>query len=367
VTGTTQRLLEHWRHHKFVGPQLFFCQLEAVETIIWLTEVAPKRAASKGLLDQLGRANEEANPELFRLAMKMATGSGTTTVLAMLIAWQTVNAARKDSKDFSRAFVIITPGITIRDRLRVLFPSEPDNYYGTREMVPPEMLPEVRRAEIVITNYHSFQHRKTLALPKVARSFLQGNAPEPLRTTETDAEMLDRACGKLLNYDRVNVINDEAHHCYRHRAGRDAEGTLTGDDKKEAAENEEAARLWINGIEALGRKLSKGVRAVYDLSATPFFLRGSGYDEGTLFPWVVSDFSLMDAIESGIIKLPRVPVTSTRHRAIPVSRSNPRWILLMPMQGLNGIFSRFTARRTRRRPRLCLCLLLVQRLNLHRE
>ena len=302
-------LLEHWRHHKFVGSQPFFCQIEAVETIIWLTEVASRRAASKGLLDQIAKANEEANPELFRLAMKMATGSGKTTVMAMLIAWQAVNAARKDSKNFSRAFLIVTPGITIKDRLRVLLPSEPDNYYETREIAPPEMLPEVRRAEIVITNYHAFQHRETLALPKVARSFLQGNDPEPLKTTETDAEMLDRACGKLLNYDRVNIINDEAHHCYRHKVGADAEGALTGDDKKEAAENEEAARLWINGIEALDRKLSKGVRAVYDLSATPFFLRGSGYPEGYLFPWVVSDFSLMDAIESGIVKLPRVPVS----------------------------------------------------------
>ena len=126
--------------------------------------------------------------------------------------------------------------------------------------------------------------------------------------------MLERACGKLLNYDRVNVINDEAHHCYRHKVGADAEGALTGDDKKEAAENEEAARLWINGIEALDRKLSKGVRAVYDLSATPFFLRGSGYPEGYLFPWVVSDFSLMDAIESGIVKLPRVPVSDNLRR-----------------------------------------------------
>jgi type III restriction enzyme len=309
VTGATQRLLEHWRHHEFNGPTPFFCQVEAVETIIWLTEVAPKRAASKGLLDLVAKYNEEANPGLFRLAMKMATGSGKTTVMAMLIAWQTVNAARKDSKDFSRAFLIVTPGITIRDRLRVLLPSEPDNYYETREIVPPEMLPEVRRAEIVIANYHAFQHRETLFLPKVARSFLQGNASEPLRTTENDADMLHRACGKLLNYDRVNVINDEAHHCYMHKVGGDVEGPLSGDEKKEAAENEEAARLWINGIKALDRKLSKGVRAVYDLSATPFFLRGSGYDEGVLFPWVVSDFSLMDAIESGIVKLPRVPVT----------------------------------------------------------
>ena len=98
--------------------------------------------------------------------MKMATGSGKTTVMAMLIAWQAVNAARKDSKDFSRAFLIVTPGITIKDRLRVLLPSEPDNYYETREIAPPEMLPEIRRAEIVITNYHAFQHRETLALPE---------------------------------------------------------------------------------------------------------------------------------------------------------------------------------------------------------
>lgn len=282
--------------------------------MIWLTEIAPRRAATRGLLDQIAKDNEEANPALFRLAMKMATGSGKTTVMAMLIAWQTINAARRETKNFSRAFLVVAPGITIKDRLRVLQPSEPGNYYDTREIVPPEMLPEIRRAEIVITNYHSFQLRETLAMPKAARSFLQGNDPEPVRTIETDSQMLDRACGKLLRFERVNVINDEAHHCYRHKVGGDDEGALTGEERKEAEQNEEAARLWINGVEALDRHLKKGrrsggVRAVYDLSATPFFLRGSGYQEGTLFPWVVSDFSLMDAIESGIVKLPRVPVT----------------------------------------------------------
>ena len=316
VTPATQRLLEHWRRPKaeWAGPRPFFCQIEAVETMIWLTEVAPRRAATRGLLDQIAKDNEEANPALFRLAMKMATGSGKTTVMAMMIAWQTINAARRETKDFSRAFLIVAPGITIKDRLRVLQPSELGNYYDTREIVPPEMLPEIRRAEIVITNYHAFQHRETLSIPKAARSFLQGNDPEPVRTTESDAQMLARACDKLLRFERVNVINDEAHHCYRHKVGGDAEGVLTGEDKKEAEQNEEAARLWINGIEALDRQLKKGkrsggVRAVYDLSATPFFLRGSGYNEGTLFPWVVSDFSLIDAIESGIVKLPRVPVT----------------------------------------------------------
>lgn len=306
VEPATQRLLDYWRNHNFSAIRPFFCQVEAVETIIWLTEVAPKRAATKGLLDQLVKANEEANPDLFRLAMKMATGSGKTTVMAMLIAWQTVNAVRKPtSKNFSRAFLIVAPGITIRDRLRVLLPSDPQNYYETRELIPPELVGEVRKAEIVITNYHAFKHRETLQIPKVAKGLLQGNDPEPIRTLESNAAMLERACGDLLSFRHVNVINDEAHHCYRHKVGGEEE-KLTGDEKKEADENEEAARLWINGIEALKRKV--GVRAVYDLSATPFFLRGSGYPEGFLFPWVVSDFSLMDAIECGIVKLPRVPV-----------------------------------------------------------
>lgn len=306
VSPATQRLLDYWRNHEFSAIRPFFCQVEAVETIVWLTEVAPKRPGGKKILEQLKQANVEANPDLFRLAMKMATGSGKTTVMAMLIAWQTVNSVRSpSSKLFSRAFLIVAPGITIRDRLRVLLPSDPDNYYETRELIPPELIGEVRKAEIVIANYHAFKHRELLKAPKVAKGLLQGNDPNPIKTLETDAEMLERACQDLLSFRNVNVINDEAHHCYRHKPDGEDEN-LTGEDKKEAEKNEEAARLWINGIEALKRKV--GVRAVYDLSATPFFLRGSGYPEGLLFPWVVSDFSLMDAIESGIVKLPRVPV-----------------------------------------------------------
>ncbi len=317
VTPATQRLLEHWRRPKeaWAGPRPFFCQIEAVETMIWLTEVATRRAATRGLLDQIAKDNEEANPALFRLALKMATGSGKTTVMAMLIAWQAINAARKESKDFSRAFLIVAPGITIKDRLRVLLPSEPGNYYDTREMVPPEMLPEIRRAEIVITNYHAFQHRETLAMPKAGAQLPAGQRAraDPARSKPT-LEMLERACGKLLRFERVNVINDEAHHCYRHKVGGDAEGALTGDDKKEAEQNEEAARLWINGIEALDRQLKKASAAAVSGPSTtspprPSSCAGRAICEGTLFPWVVSDFSLMDAIESGIVKLPRVPVT----------------------------------------------------------
>ena len=307
VTPATARLLQHWRHHDFQDVRPFFCQVEAVETMIWLTEVARANKRLYGdIWDHVYGANEQANPELVRLAMKMATGSGKTTVMAMLIAWQTVNTVRSPSSGlFSRGFLIIAPGITIRDRLRVLLPDDPENYYRTREILPPDMLPDIGKAKIVITNYHAFKLRETMELSKVGRAFLQGRG-EPVSTLQTEGQMLKNACGELLALKNVVVINDEAHHCYREKPESDEEEYLKGEDKDEAKENNEAARLWISGIEALKRKV--GVRAVYDLSATPFFLRGSGYAESTLFPWVVSDFSLMDAIECGIVKLPRVPV-----------------------------------------------------------
>src|SRR5579864_8984923 len=118
--------------------------------------------------------------------------------------------------------------------------------------------------------------------------------------------MIARVAPELMGRKRIIVLNDEAHHCYRHKVGGEEEEVLAAEDKEEAKKNDEAARVWISGIESFDRKL--GIDAIYDLSATPFFLRGSGYPEGTLFPWVVSDFGLLDAIESGIVKVPRLPV-----------------------------------------------------------
>jgi type III restriction enzyme len=141
VTPETARLLRHWRHHGFSGVRPFFCQVEAVETAIWLTEVAPQSKTGKRLLDHLTSANTDANPELMRLALKLATGAGKTTVMAMLIAWQTLNAVRRPaSKQFTRGFLICAPGLTIKDRLRVLQPNDPDSYYKDRELVPGDML-----------------------------------------------------------------------------------------------------------------------------------------------------------------------------------------------------------------------------------
>jgi len=307
VTPETARLLQHWRHHPFQGIRPFFCQVEAVETAIWLTEVAPKMGKRGAkFLEHVKGANEQANPELLRIALKLATGAGKTTVIAMLIAWQTINAVRHpNSKLFTRGFLIIAPGITIRDRLRVLQPNDPDSYYQSREIVPSDMLGDLDRAKIVITNYHAFKLRERMDVSKVGRSLLKGRGPD-LNTVETEGQMLQRVMPGLMGMKNILVLNDEAHHCYRERPDSHDVDDLKGDDKTEAKKNNEAARLWISGIEMVKRKL--GVRVVYDLSATPFFLRGSGYAEGTLFPWTVSDFSLMDAIECGIVKLPRVPV-----------------------------------------------------------
>src|SRR5438093_3140913 len=307
VTPETIRLLLHWRLHKFSGFRPFFCQVEAVETTIWLTEVAPHAGkAGKALLDHLRNASNDANPDLMRLALKLATGAGKTTVMAMLIAWQTINAVRRPgSARFTRGFLIVAPGLTIKDRLRVLQPNDPDSYYATRELVPTDLLEEVNRAKIVITNYHAFMLRERMEVSKGGRSLLQGRGRE-LQTLETEGQMLQRVMPDLMGMKNIRVLNDEAHHCYREKPKSEEEEDLKGEERKEAERNNAAARVWISGLEAANRKL--GIARVVDLSATPFFLRGSGYAEGTLFPWTMSDFSLMDAIECGIVKLPRVPI-----------------------------------------------------------
>ncbi len=307
VTPETARLLQHWRSHPFSGLRPFFCQVEAAETAIWLTEVAPKHKDWKRLLDHLASANREANPELMRLALKLATGAGKTTVMAMLIAWQTINAVRNPgSKHFTRGFLVCTPGLTIKDRLRVLQPNDPDSYYASRELVPGDMLDDLNRAKIVITNYHAFRLRERIQLAAGARALLRGRGGDALDTRETEGQMLQRVVPDLMGLKNVFVINDEAHHCYREKPKDADDEDLKGDERREAEKNNEAARVWISGLETVARRL--GCSRVIDLSATPFFLRGSGYAEGTLFPWTMSDFSLMDAIECGIVKLPRVPV-----------------------------------------------------------
>jgi len=187
----------------------------------------------------------------------------------------------------------------------VLLPNDPQNYYKQHDIVPSDLLPELDKAKFVITNFHAFKFRERISAGKITKQLLkQTNGVNPF--TETPDQMVRRVCRELGNKKNIIVINDETHHCYRRKPDGEEDEALKGDDRREAEQREEEARIWISGIEAVKAKL--GVKVVYDLSATPFFLRGSGYAEGTLFPWVVSDFSLIDAIESGIVKVPRVPV-----------------------------------------------------------
>lgn len=303
ITKTTRHLLEYWTNPDRER-KLFFCQIEALETAIYLSEVANKFNDS-WIENTIREQNEANNPGLYRIAFKMATGSGKTVVMAMLIAWQVLNKlADPQNAKFADSFLIVTPGITIRDRLRVLYPNDPQNYYQQRDIVPVSQMDDLGRAKIIITNFHTFKLRELVKTGKLTKNILANGKESAL--TETPDQMVRRVCREFGSKKNIIVINDEAHHCYRHKVEAEDE-KLTGDDRKEAEHREEEARVWISGLEAVKNKI--GIKQFYDLSATPFFLRGSGYSEGTLFPWVVSDFSLIDAIESGIVKVPRVPVS----------------------------------------------------------
>ncbi len=313
VTPTTGRLLEHW-HNPENEPRLFFCQREAVETAIYLNECENKNR-SDSFHKQLLAANNEANPDLYRVAFKMATGTGKTVVMGMLIVYHTLNKrANPRSERYADAFLIVTPGVTIRDRLQVLQPENPENDYQKMNLLPNADFDTLCQAKIVITNYHAFQTRKKEKLSKVSEQVLGKESAKNF--TETPDEMVTRVCRSLGRKKNIIVLNDEAHHCFRRK--QDEESELTEDNP----------RLWISGLDAVKAKI--GIKTVYDLSATPFFLSGSGYStttqsgkklkEGVLFPWVVSDFALIDAIECGIAKVPRVPVADDTMANDPIYR-----------------------------------------------
>jgi type III restriction enzyme len=307
VTPTTRALLEHWNDPERDNPVLF-CQREAAATAIYIAEAAP-RSGDVWIRNLLEAANAEHNNGLPRLALKMATGSGKTVVMAMLIAWQTLNkvANPRDAR-FARHFLVVTPGITIRDRLRVLRPEHPESYYRLRDLVPADLYGWLGQARMVITNFHALQLRETRegrGLASLTKGLLAGRADAPSPFLETPDQMVARVCRELgAGRREIVVLNDEAHHCYR------GEPVPDHDADAEARARNAQARVWFTGLERVRRKL--GIKTAYDLSATPFFLAGSGHPEGTLFPWTVSDFPLIDAIESGIVKIPRVPVDDGR-------------------------------------------------------
>ena len=192
---------------------------------------------------------EALTPQLNLRGVAGATGSGKTTVMAMLIAWQTINAVRRPgSKTFTRGFLVCTPGLTIKDRLRVLQPNDPDSYYASRELVPNDMLDEVNRAKIVITNYHAFKLRERMEISKGTRQALEGWRGEKMNTLETEGQMLQRVMPGLMNLKNIMVINDEAHHCYREKPRDDDDEDLTSIDVNEL---EDAADVATTGVDRL--------------------------------------------------------------------------------------------------------------------
>lgn len=312
VTPVSRKLLQHWADSSRED-RVLFCQREAAETAIFLTEVAGRTHGYADWRTRLEPENEAHNAGLPRVALKMATGAGKTVVMAMLIAWQTLNKVHspRDAR-FTNRFLVVTPGITIRDRLRVLLPQDTGNYYDLRDLIPPDLKGGLDHARIVITNYHAFglkDAQEVKGVAKNTRLLLKGNrTDDPFK--ESPQAMVSRVLRDLGGgpatrggsaSQQVIVFNDEAHHCY-------ADRIVTGGEKVTADEKDanEQARVWFKGLQAIAKHA--GIKQVFDLSATPFYLKGSGYNEGYIFPWTISDFSLMDAIESGIVKVPRTPV-----------------------------------------------------------
>jgi type III restriction enzyme len=327
TTRITRELLQFW----FLNPErdmtqsLFFAQREAIETAIWLNEVAEKSNVGQHILRQLEAAQKvSASPEnnLPRIAFKMATGSGKTVVMGALIAYHYFNRAEyRNDVRFADNFLLIAPGITIRDRLGVLrvdtrLGVDAEDYYHVRYLVPEtwrKEMPELNK-RLVITNYHAFE-------PKT----LQGNKRSPFdgkiqadgtkqEATEDSSQVIARLLGNFRPSSRLLVLNDEAHHCYLPREDKQkAEGEDTAEENRRAA-------VWFNGLVRITQRFK--VRSIYDLSATPFYLTGSGYDPYSLFQWVVSDFGLIEAVESGLVKIPFLPMRDdTQQIDLPVLRN----------------------------------------------
>ena len=321
----TKELLDYWFNNKerLTNLRLFFCQREAVETAVWLNEIA-ERDPNTGnfILNLLGERRHSVSDNdayvLPRTAFKMATGTGKTVVMAMLILYNYLNKrANPMDTHYADHFLICAPGITIRDRLGVLQIDhsnrannyERSDYYHQRGLIPQQFEKELGglNASITIVNFQQF-------LPRV----FSGKHASPLdgkqkwvdgeMVTQKDKEdysvMLNRILEKGVKGKRIVVINDEAHHCYLPKTNKDK--NLSDDEKNDLKQENETAMVWYEGLRQM-KLLGYKLQHVYDLSATPYYLKGSGYKEYSLFPWVVSDFGLVDAIESGLVKIPYLP------------------------------------------------------------
>jgi type III restriction enzyme len=298
VTSITRRLLEHWRDPEaFDARRFFFCQLEAVETLIWLTE-APAA-------ERVGITIPSDGGDFDRQCCKMATGTGKTVVMAMVIAWHILNkVANPQDARFSKNVLVVAPGLTVKKRLAVLEPAGAGNYYEAFDIVPSALLDKLRQGKVLIRNWHALAWESEVQIKK-RRSVDK-------RGVKSDEAYTREVLGEMANARNLLVINDEAHHAWRVNWG--AEGKyLRQRDLKDSAEE---ATVWIGGLDRLHR--SRGILICYDFSATPFAPSGKKSSEEALFGWIVSDFGLNDAIESGLVKTPRVVV---RDDAVPDAKT----------------------------------------------
>ncbi len=284
VTGITKRLLEHWnRPREKDENRFFFCQLEAIETLIWLTE-APEAEKTGINIPSDGGA-------FSRWCSKMATGSGKTIVMAMLIAWQVLNrvANRQDTR-FSKNILIVAPGLTVKSRLSVLFPTDEKNYYEEFNVIPEGLRENLRQAKIKIINWHALAWDTDEKLAKKKTVDKRGS--------KSDTAYVREVLGDMASESNIIVINDEAHHAWR----------VNPEIKvsKEQKENKEEATIWVGGLDRINS--ARGILRCFDLSATPFAPSGKRAQEEALFGWIVSDFGLNDAIESGLVKTPRIVI-----------------------------------------------------------
>jgi type III restriction enzyme len=292
VTSITRQLLNYWNNPERER-KLFFCQREAAETLIWLIESSP--ADKQGI-------NIPKDGELTRYACKMATGSGKTVVMGMVVAWQVLNKlANLQDRRFSDAVLFVCPNLTIRERLQVLLPWSQGNYYEKFNLLPPGMLERLQQGRFQITNWHIFQPKDDSR----SRSVVQ-------RGEESDFAFCQRVLLELGNKRNILVINDEAHHCYRPALlQKEFDDDLGPEEEVEL----QRATVWVSGLDRINRV--RGINFCVDFSATPFYIKGSGHPEGEPFPWICSDFGLVDAIESGIVKIPRIPVDDNTGALIP--------------------------------------------------
>lgn len=295
ITSVTRTLLEHWRDANARQLPFYFCQIEAIETLIWWVEGTAEY--KQGIYLQGDGGPWE------RVCSKMATGSGKTAVMAMIITWQVLNTLTypKRTKDFSNAIFVVAPGLTVRERLQVLLPGNPANAYDEFELCPSESLRQkVNQAQILIENWHVL-----MPIKQADRSVVKKGA-------ESDEAFTRRILGKLATCRDIIVINDEAHHAYR----KPADTKISKKEAEERGLDLEQATRWIEGLDRLHK--TRRISRTFDLSATPFAPTGKTNTDEGLFSWIVSDFGLNDAIEGGLVKTPRVVV---RDGALPNTKT----------------------------------------------